>query len=370
MPEYYDIQRAATVELLQSLGTSSENFVEHVRHQCGSIILKITYGYNLRRTDDPYLKLMVRAAEGGLAAATHGSFWVDYFPVLRHVPTWFPGAGFKRKASKWKQAFSDLKEEPWNWVKQAVDEGSIEPSFVTRSIQRLSITLGEDSNSEAAIKNCAAMAYLAGEDTIVAAILTFILAMSLHPELQIRAQEELDMVIGSRRLPDFDDQNDLPFVDALIQETLRWNPGSPIELHMMMSTKDFTFLRLKSIYWDAEATVNHRAVMHDEKLYGANPHEFNPERFLQADTKPPNPELLVFGFGRRICPGRYQAMKTIYLTVAHLLATFTIGKAVDGEGNEVIPVAEFEVGFITYVMVIVGLQRTGPNQAVWHLRRI
>ncbi|KAL0067909.1 hypothetical protein AAF712_005077, partial [Marasmius tenuissimus] len=70
--------------------------------------------------DDPYLKLVLKTIEGGLAAGIHGSFWVDYFPILKHVPAWFPGASFKRKASKWKQAFDDLREEPWAWVKQAV----------------------------------------------------------------------------------------------------------------------------------------------------------------------------------------------------------------------------------------------------------
>ncbi|KAK1235349.1 hypothetical protein PQX77_001438 [Marasmius sp. AFHP31] len=171
--------------------------------------------------------------------------------------------------------------------------------------------------------------------------------MSLHPEFQIRAQKEIDIIVNSGRLPDFDDRDDFPFVNAIIQETLRWNPASLIELYTMMFMKDFIFPQRSIIDPDAD-TIYRRAVTHDEALYGPNPDAFNPDRFMQVDSKPPDPELFAFGFGRRICPGRYLAMNTIYLTVAHLLATFTIAKAIDGDGNEVEPVAEFTPNFISH----------------------
>lgn len=56
----------------------------------------------------------------------------------------------------------------------------------------------------------------------VASILTFILAMVIFPEVQRRAQEELDHVIGFDRLPTLDDLSSLPYVDALCKETVRF----------------------------------------------------------------------------------------------------------------------------------------------------
>lgn len=54
--------------------------------------------------------------------------------------------------------------------------------------------------------------------------------MSLHPEVQRRAQDEVDAVTGGTRLPTLEDraQGRLPYVEAIVQETFRWNPATPI----------------------------------------------------------------------------------------------------------------------------------------------
>ncbi|KIO29664.1 hypothetical protein M407DRAFT_70163, partial [Tulasnella calospora MUT 4182] len=58
-------------------------------------------------------------------------------------------------------------------------------------------------------------------------IKNFLLAISLYPEVQARAREEIDRVIDSDRLPNFDDQSNLPFIHAVVLESLRWNPPIP-----------------------------------------------------------------------------------------------------------------------------------------------
>jgi cytochrome P450 len=52
--------------------------------------------------------------------------------------------------------------------------------------------------------------------------------MALHPEVQIKAQAELDAVIGPRRLPDYNDRASLPYLNATVKEVLRWNPVAPL----------------------------------------------------------------------------------------------------------------------------------------------
>jgi len=66
-----------------------------------------------------------------------------------------------------------------------------------------------------------------GADTTVSAEYAFYLAMVLFPNVQKKAQAEIDAVIGSGRLPTFADQPHLPYVRAVVTEVLRWNSVAP-----------------------------------------------------------------------------------------------------------------------------------------------
>ena len=54
------------------------------------------------------------------------------------------------------------------------------------------------------------------------------MAMSLHPDVQRKAQEELDRVVGSSRLPDFNDYDDLIYIQAVLLESMRWIAALPL----------------------------------------------------------------------------------------------------------------------------------------------
>ncbi|KAL0067950.1 hypothetical protein AAF712_005119 [Marasmius tenuissimus] len=356
MQEYYDIQRVATNTLIERLNASPDDFIEHINKFSSSMVLKIIYGYTLKEKDDPYYRLVYDAMEGILTGSNHGTFWVDYLPILKYVPSWLPGAGYKKKAQGWNKSILKLKEEPWSWVRRAVEEGTAEPSFCTQSAERLSITPGDNSVMENVVKNCATMSFVAGTDTSASALASFILAMVLNPELQVRAQKEIDGVVGSGRLPDFEDRDNLPFVNALLAETLRWGTVTPLAIAHRATDDDV----YEGHFIPAGTTViaNSWAVLHDEKLYGRNPLDFDPYRFMNNDGKaPPSPELFAFGFGRRICPGRYFAINTIYLAISRLLASFTIARAIDDEGNEIIPDPGFTDGLATRGPSNAGLSR-------------
>ena len=59
--------------------------------------------------------------------------------------------------------------------------------------------------------------------------------MAMFPDAQRRAREELDSVVGGNRLPDFSDQESLPYLGALFLESLRWNPVAPLGIQMLSS---------------------------------------------------------------------------------------------------------------------------------------
>ena len=94
-------------------------------------------------------------------------------------------------------------------------------------------------------------------------------------------------------------------------------------------------------------TVN-RAFAHDPNVFH-EPSTFKPERFLGLEGREPepDPESIVFGFGRRKCPGRVLADTSVYLTIAQSLAVFDISKAVEN-GKEVEPIVEFTPGTISH----------------------
>ncbi len=64
----------------------------------------------------------------------------------------------------------------------------------------------------------------------VASVRAFFLAMAMYPDIQRKAQEELDRVVGRTRLPDFEDRNNLPYVNAVVKELTRWNVVAPMGL--------------------------------------------------------------------------------------------------------------------------------------------
>ena len=62
--------------------------------------------------------------------------------------------------------------------------------------------------------------------------------MSLYPEVQRKTQEEIERVIGTDRLPTFDDRDNLPYVDAIVKEALRWHPVAPMGVPHMTTEDD------------------------------------------------------------------------------------------------------------------------------------
>jgi cytochrome P450 len=57
--------------------------------------------------------------------------------------------------------------------------------------------------------------------------------MTLYPEVQRKAQAEIDRVVGNSRLPDYSDQDELPYIDAVLKEVLRWHPVTPLGMSLV-----------------------------------------------------------------------------------------------------------------------------------------
>ncbi|KAF8510113.1 cytochrome P450 [Hysterangium stoloniferum] len=341
--EYYPIQRRQAQEFLQRLYETPREFTEHLRHITGAIIMEIVYGIKVAPKNDSYLSAAEEAMHAATVAGSFGGFLVDGLPILKYVPSWFPGASFKRKAADWRKATTYMSEAPFQAVKKAMAEGNAPPSFTSSLLEELSNMSKKPANEEDVIRGAGATAYGAGADTVVSALHTFLLAMACYPEVQHKAQEELDSVVGAHRLPDFGDRENLPYIGLIIKEVYRWHPVLPTGVSHVVTQDDIYgefFIPKGSIL---VGNVWH--IFHDEKNYGPNTHKFIPERFLKPGVKDP---IASFGFGRRICPGRHLAENTIFIIIVSLLKAFRITPKKDMNGNP-IPIKEaFTSGLLSH----------------------
>jgi cytochrome P450 len=63
---------------------------------------------------------------------------------------------------------------------------------------------------------------------VSSSIKTFFYSIALHPEVREKAQEEIDRIVGSRRLPDFNDRESMPYTEAIYREVMRIRPTIPM----------------------------------------------------------------------------------------------------------------------------------------------
>ncbi|OJT11861.1 O-methylsterigmatocystin oxidoreductase [Trametes pubescens] len=172
------------------------------------------------------------------------------------------------------------------------------------------------------------------------------MAMACYPEVQLKAREELDAVVGPNRLPTFEDRDSLPYLTAVAKECLRWQSVVPLGIpHRSLADDEY-----KGYFIPAGSAIiaNLWAFSRDPRMY-PDPERFNPERFLKDGKINPavqDPNTFVFGYGRRICPGRHFAEASLFIMIASVLHTLAIDQAVDEHGNTIQPVAKMTYGVI------------------------
>lgn len=133
----------------------------------------------------------------------------------------------------------------------------------------------------------------------------FVLAMAIYPEVQKKAQKDLDAVLQGQRLPDFSDFEKLPYLAAMVNEVFRWQAVTPFAVYHVSTADD-----VYEGYLIPKGSIivpNAWAILRDETIFGPKTDRFMPERFISAEktTVCDLSEVdMAFGFGRRACPGR------------------------------------------------------------------
>ncbi|CAL1399632.1 unnamed protein product [Linum trigynum] len=142
-----------------------------------------------------------------------------------------------------------------------------------------------------------------------------------HPKIFIRAAEELDRVVGKDRWVEENDIPNLPYINAIVKETMRLHPVAPLLVPRMV--REDVELSGYHIAKGTRVFVNVWTIGRDPNIWDA-PEEFWPERFIgkDIDVKGHDFELLPFGAGRRMCPGYPLGIKVIQVSLANLLHGF------------------------------------------------
>jgi hypothetical protein len=201
-------------ELLDTPG----RFYEHNRRFSASVIMLVTYGYRLPTWDDPLLKRIYTVLDNLTEMTAPGAHAVDSFPSLAHLPQWLLG-NWRSFGKKVFDHDSKVYLELWERLKEEVDAGIARDSFCKTFYLNGPEKQGIDNLMAA--YTCGGLVE-AGAETTSTTLNNFMLAMTLFPEVVKKAQAELDQVVGSDRLPTFEDEKELPFIRATVKEMLRW----------------------------------------------------------------------------------------------------------------------------------------------------
>jgi cytochrome P450 len=145
-----------------------------------------------------------------------------------------------------------------------------------------------------------------------------------NPEVLAKASEELERVIGRDRLVAEQDIPNLPYMEAIVKETMRLHPVAPL-LTPRLSREDVSTGRY-DIPAGTRVLINVWAIGRDPAVWEA-PMEFRPERFVVGtgsgvDVKGQDFELLPFGSGRRMCPGIGLGLRMVHMILANLVHAF------------------------------------------------
>ncbi|KAF9444505.1 cytochrome P450 [Macrolepiota fuliginosa MF-IS2] len=330
-----------TRSFLRRLLSNPDDFLRHTRLLFISSIMEITYGGQIEGPHDPLIVNAEIVLDAIIEAMIPGKYLVDMIPALKYVPEWFPGAGWKRRANYVKKVNELVSWGPFNAVKENLERGTAAPSVAVSMIEEIEDKPGANrAEEEEIVMNASATAFAGGSDTTVIMAEAFFLAMVMYPEVQKKAQDELDAVLGGR-LPDFNDKASLPYINALVKELLRWHLAIPFGIPHATARAD----EYNGFYIPKGTIVigNSWSLLHDPDIFD-EPMRLMPERYLkggQLNTEVRDSWDFSFGYGRRVCPGRHIAEMSLFVVITSVLAVFDIKLPLDDEGMPIKPKAEF-----------------------------
>ncbi|PBK63147.1 cytochrome P450 [Armillaria solidipes] len=319
--------------LASRLVANSQEFDKFFLRMTGRTLLRFTLG---NQTDQDREKIMEMAdafeEATSLGTSVAGTHLVDLMPSLASLPLALFGSKTKSTVLHLRETAHNLLNNPYE-MKQQDRENSVssDPSMFRLLVEQ-NKQIDGSIKDEKSIKAVVTASYSAGVITGTETLKVFVLAMMHYPDVQQKAQALIDTVIGSRGLPTLDDRSSLPYIEAILKETLRWKPVIPLAFPHRTTVDDV----YKGYLIPKGSTImpNSWQCLQDAGDY-PDPENFLPERFCDSTgsillNDAPEPRQFTFGYGRRVCPGRNFAENILWVNIATLLSVFDIRRP-DGQ---------------------------------------
>ncbi|KAH8106701.1 cytochrome P450 [Cristinia sonorae] len=260
----------------------------------------------------------------------------DFITPLQWIPT-----TMQKRGRKLHDAFVEVYGGFLLEVKAKLNKGEDVPDCLAKT---LILTQEQEGLDWEDMCMLIAVFVLGGVHSTAGIIQWFLALLPAHPEIQRRAHEELDSVIGQDTWPTAEDESRLPYTRAIIKEVLRVHaPFWMATPHY--STEDYVY-KGYFIPKNTGVILNCFTLHHDENRY-PNAHAFNPDRYIDDHLSCADSAKLsnvmerdhwTFGAGRRICPGMAVAERELWLAISRILWSFTVHEM----PNEPISLEEYE----------------------------
>ncbi|KAK0166782.1 hypothetical protein PV327_004267 [Microctonus hyperodae] len=239
-----------------------------------------------------------------------------HFPILRFIAPEM--SGYKKFMETHRELWAFLNEE-LNEHKQTFDP-SMPKDLMDAYLKILQLESYDKTFSESQLLAICVDLFVAGSETTTKALNFGFLYLVLYPEVQQKAQEEIDRVIGRNRLPTLSDRPRMPYVNAISLESLRMFMGRTLNVpHRTMTDANIMGYRIPK---DTMIVANFNKVLMDESW--SDPEVFRPERFIDSEGNISLPnQYIPFSIGKHRCMGEVLAKSNIFVFIATLLQAFT-----------------------------------------------
>jgi hypothetical protein len=336
---YVPYQTLENKQMLYEFLTQPDGFLKHIRRYSNALTTTMVFGWRTPTYEDDKMKQLFDGfSEFAAINQTGTAAIIDFFPWLRKLPEFLLPA--QKKAKELHKHEKALYLGHWLRAKEDIRNNAIKPCFCVGMAEAQK----QDGFSDDQAAYTSGTLLEAGSDTTSSTLYAFVQAMLLFPEVQRKAQAELDRIIGPDRTPVMDDLSELQYIRACMKETLRWMPTTILGAVPHAVTQDDEYMGY--FIPKGAGVLNNVWAIHMDPKRHPNPREFDPDRYKDdhqslgdaaANPDATQRDVFTFGAGRRICPGIHVAERSLFLGMSRLLWAFNIEPALDGKGNPILP---------------------------------